>query len=59
MLRERITTLTAWQPDDKNTRLLAHLSEQRRKLIGSQVKLRQQLTAQLKSVFSSRLGTVW
>ena len=51
MLRERITTLTAWQPDDKITRLLTHLSEQRRKLIGSQIKLRQQLTAQLKLYF--------
>ncbi|TWU20352.1 IS110 family transposase [Bythopirellula polymerisocia] len=51
MLRERITTLTASQPDDKNTRLLAHLSEQRRKLVGSQVKLRQQLTDQLKQYF--------
>jgi hypothetical protein len=51
MLRERITTLTAWQPDDKATRLLTHLSEQRRKLIGSQIKLRQQLTAQLKLYF--------
>jgi hypothetical protein len=26
MLYERITTLTAWQPDDENTRLLAQLS---------------------------------
>ena len=51
MLRERITTLTAWQPDDKATRLLAHLSEQRRKLVGSQIKLRQQLTALLKFYF--------
>lgn len=51
MLRERITTLTAWQPDDKEKRLLAHLSEQRRKLVGSQVKLRQQLIALLKLYF--------
>ena len=51
MLRERITTLTASQPDDKDTRLLAHLSEQRRKLIGSQLRLRQQLIAQLKLYF--------
>ncbi len=34
MLRERITTLTAWQPDDENTRLLAQLSQQRRKING-------------------------
>ena len=27
MLRERITSLTAWQPDDENTRLLAHVSQ--------------------------------
>ena len=24
MLRELITTLTAWEPDDENTRLLSH-----------------------------------
>jgi transposase len=51
MLRERIATLTTLTLDDKNTRLLAHLCEQRRKLIGTQVKLRQQLTAQLKMYF--------
>ena len=51
MLRERFATLKAWQPDDKNTRLLAHLSEQRRKLIGGQIKLRQLLTALLKLYF--------
>jgi transposase len=51
MLRERITTLTAWQPDDENTRLLAHLSRQRRKMVDGQTKLRQQLTALLKTYF--------
>ena len=51
MLRERITTLTAWQPDDESTRLLAQLSEQRRKILSGQVKLRQQLIALLKSYF--------
>ncbi len=51
MLCERITTLTAWQPDDENTRLLAHLSQQRRKIVDGQTKLRQQLTALLKSYF--------
>ena len=51
MLRERITTLACWQPDDENTRLLAHLSRQRRKLVDGQTKLRQQLIAQLKSYF--------
>ncbi len=51
MLRERITTLTAWQPDDENTRLLAHLSQQRRKMVDGQTKLRQQLISQLKSYF--------
>ena len=51
MLRERITTLTAWQPDDENTWLLAHLSRQRRKLVDGQTKLRLQLIAQLKSHF--------
>ena len=51
MLRERIRTLTAWQPDDENTRLLAHLSQQRRKVVDGQTKLRQQLRALLKSYF--------
>jgi len=51
MLRERFTTLTCWQPDDEKTRLLAHLSQQRRRLVEGQVKLRQQLIAQLKSYF--------
>jgi hypothetical protein len=51
MLRERITTLTCWQPDDDNTRLLANLCEQRRKLVDGQVQQRQQLIALLKSYF--------
>ncbi len=51
MLRERITTLKAWQPDDENTRLIANLSQQRRKIVDGQTKLRQQLTALLKSYF--------
>jgi len=51
MLRERITTLTAWLPDDENTRLLAHLSQQRRKMVDGKTKLRQQLLAQLKCYF--------
>ncbi len=54
MLRERITTLKAWQPDDKNTRLIANLSQQRRKIVDGQTKLRQQLTAVLKSVVPNR-----
>jgi len=51
MLCERITTLTAWQPDDENTRLLANLSRQRRKIVDGQTKLRLQLTSLLKSYF--------
>ena len=51
MLRERITTLTAWQPDDENARLLANLSQQRRKIVDGQTKLRLQLTSLLKSYF--------
>jgi transposase len=51
MLRERITTLTAWQPDDENTRLLANLSQQRRKIVDGQTKLRLQLISLLKSYF--------
>jgi transposase len=51
MLRERITMLTAWQPDDENTRLLANLSQQRRKIVDGQTRLRLQLTALLKSYY--------
>src|SRR5262249_43568649 len=62
MLRERITTLTPWQPDDDRTRLPAHLSQQRRKLVDGQTKLRLQLTAQLKAYFPLALelfGKEW
>lgn len=52
MLRERITTLKAWQPDDEQTRLIANLTQQRRKIVDRQTKLRQQLTAVLKSYFT-------
>ena len=51
MLSERITTLKAWQPDDENTRLIANLSQQRRKIVDGQTKLRLQLKALLKSYF--------
>jgi transposase len=51
MLHERIATLTAWQPDDEATRLIANLSQQRRRLVDNQTKLRLQLTALLKSYF--------
>jgi len=51
MLHERITTLTAWTPDDENTRLIANLSQQRRKMVDGQTKLRLQLKALLKSYF--------
>ena len=51
MLCERITTLKAWEPDDEQTRLIANLSQQRRKIVDGQTKLRQQLKALLKSYF--------
>lgn len=51
MLRERIRTLTAWEPDDEKTRLIANLSQQRRKIVDGQTKLRLQLKALLKSYF--------
>ena len=51
MLWERITTLTPWLLDDENTRLLAHLSQHRRKLVDGQTKLRLQLVSLLKSYF--------
>lgn len=41
----------AWEPDDENTRLIANLSQQRRKIVDGQTKLRQQLRALLKSYF--------
>ena len=61
MLRERITTLVAWQPDDEDTRMLAQLSRQRRKLVDCQVKLRLHLVSLLKSYFPVALelfGTI-
>lgn len=51
MLRERIETLKAWQPDDEETRLLSRLCQQRRKVVDAQTKLRQQLIDQLKAYF--------
>ena len=51
MPRERIATLKVWRPDDEDTRLIANLSQQRRKLVDGQTKLRLQLTALLKSCF--------
>jgi transposase len=51
MLRERITTLKAWLPDDQSTRLLSQLCQQRRKIVDGQTKLRQQLIGNLKSYF--------
>lgn len=51
MLRERISTLKAWLPDDESTRLLSRLCQQRRKLVDGQTKLRQQLISNLKSYF--------
>ena len=56
MLRERITTLKAWQPDDENTRLIANLSQQRRKIVDGQTKLRQQLTALIRDSPDSSAG---
>lgn len=51
MLCERISTLTAWEADDENTRLLSLLCRERRKLVDGQTKLRLQLISQLKSFF--------
>ena len=51
MLREQTTTLTACKRDDENTRVLAHLSQQRRKIVDGQTKLPKQLIAQPKSYF--------
>jgi transposase len=62
MLRERITTLTPWQPDDEKIRLLSHLSQQRRKLVDSQTRLRLQLIAQIKAYYPLALelfGKEW
>lgn len=51
MLQERIGTLQPWLPDDQQTRLLNALCEQRRLVVGSHTKLRQQLIAVLKQYF--------
>jgi hypothetical protein len=51
MLRERINILRAWTPDDDDTRLLARLCEQRRKLVDEHTRTRQQLISQLKLYF--------
>lgn len=51
MLRERITILTPWLPDDEQTRLLNRLCEQRRSAVDNQTKLRQQLISVLKQYF--------
>jgi transposase len=51
MLRERISTLKPWIPDDEATRRLGNLSEQRRSIVNDQVAQRQQLIAHLKSYF--------
>ena len=51
MLRERITILKPWLPDDQPTRLLNRLCEQRRLAVGNQTKLRQQLISVLKQYF--------
>lgn len=62
MLRERIATLTPWRPDDDETRLIANLAEQRRRIVDSQVKLRQQLISYWKSYFPLALelfGKAW
>lgn len=51
MLRERITTLKPWKPDDPHTRLLSRVCEQRRLVVGNQTKTRQQLLSVLKQYF--------
>lgn len=51
MLRERISFLKPWTPDDENTRLLARLCQTRRKLVDERTRLIQQLTDQLKCCF--------
>ena len=55
MLFERISTLKAWLPDDEKTRLLANLSQARRKIVDRQTKAQQQLKALLKSYFPLHL----
>ncbi|MEO2018277.1 MAG: transposase, partial [Fuerstiella sp.] len=39
MLRERISFLKAWEPDDENTRMLARLCEVRRKLASRWIRI--------------------
>jgi len=49
MLRERHHILTAWEPDDEQTRLIARLCENRRKVVHEHTRLLQQLIELLKS----------
>ena len=56
MLRERISFLKPWEPDDENTRMLARLCEVRRKLVDERTRLTQQLTDQLKCCFPLALN---
>ena len=51
MLRERIRILKPWRPDDQQTRLLNKLCEQRRQIVASHTKSRQQLISVLKQYF--------
>jgi transposase len=56
MLRERISTLKPWLPDDEKTRLIARLCETRRNLVNERTRLSQQLIAQLKACFPLALN---
>ena len=51
MLRERISSLKPWLPDDEDTRLLARLCQTRRRLVDERTRFLQQLTEQLKCCF--------
>jgi DNA uptake protein ComE-like DNA-binding protein len=51
MLHERIDLLKPWRPDDEQTRMLNTLCEQRRWVVASHTKLRQQLICNLKQYF--------
>ncbi len=55
MLRERISILKAWTPDDADTRLLSRWCEQRRAIVDEQTRIQLQLISLLKQYFPQAL----
>jgi len=58
LLRKHRDKLRAWKPDDKQTRLMGRLVEDRRKAVNWRTRLSNQLTAALKDYFPQALELV-